>query len=262
MAEMICVAQSKGGSAKSTTAVNLAAAYARDKQRVLILDLDAQSTTSDWLGFHDAENQSDLLECMLGDMELQSAIRSTSVENLDLVPASQHLYQIHNHLADEVAADTLLSFALRDVLTSYDKIIVDCPPSLGIAAYNAMYACKNIILPIETSFVAMRAVRSMMKVVNLMQERRDESINILGIIASRADMRQKSCQQAIDMMRESFNGTVFDTVITDAVALKDAPAHEQTIFQYQPNSKSAKQFQKLATEIQSRLGKGRMKNAA
>ena len=108
----------------------------------------------------------------------------------------------------------------------------------------------------------MRAVRSMMKVVNLMQERRDESINILGIIASRADMRQKSCQQAIDMMRESFNGTVFDTVITDAVALKDAPAHEKTIFQYQPSSKSAKQFQQLANEIQSRLGKGRMKNAA
>ena len=245
MTKMICISSAKGGTAKSTSAVNLAAAYARKKQRVLLCDFDAQSTTSDWLGFHDADGQSDLLECLLGEREIETAIRDTNVDGLYLVPASMHLYQIHNHLADEIAPDTLLSIALKPILTSFDKIIVDCPPSMGLAAYNAMYACKNIILPIETSFVAMRAIRSMMKVVQLMQERRDSDINIVGIIASRADMRQKSCQQAIGQMRESFGDTVFDTVITDAVALKDAPAHEQSIFEYMPRSKSAQQFESL-----------------
>ena len=135
---------------------------------------------------------------------------------------------------------------------------------MGVLAYNAIYAAKNLLIPVETSYIAMRAIRSIMKVVELMQQRRDDSISIVGLLASRVDVRQTSCKQALELLDNHFSNILLDTFINDAVAVKDSVAYGQSVICYKPKSKSAKQFLDLATEIDKRLTKSvkGKKNAA
>jgi chromosome partitioning protein len=255
MAKKITILTSKGGSGKTTTAVNLSAALATQGKRCLLVDLDPQCSCSDWLGYTDAEEQSFILDALLGNADISDGIQQTYLDNLHLLPCSMHLFQAETHLSNEIANDTLLSMALESVDEQYDYIVIDVTPTMGVLAYNAIYAAKNLLIPVETSYIAMRAIRSIMKVVELMQQRRDDSISIVGLLASRVDVRQTSCKQALELLDNHFSNILLNTFINDAVAVKDSVAYGQSVICYKPKSKSAKQFLDLAIEIDKRLTK-------
>jgi len=259
----ITVINSGGGVAKTSTAVNLAASLAHKGHRVCAVDFDAQSTMSDWLGHDIADQQHLLLDILLGELEVKEALKQTYIPNLHLIPSSHHLYQAERHLADEVASDTLLDIALSQLDESYDFCVIDTPPQLGILSYNAMLAAPaGLIVPCEASYKSLKAMKALIRVVQLMKQRRCEEISILGILASRVDLRTSSSVQSVDILRENFGQLVFNTVITEAVAMKDAPAHHKAVMDYLPQSKTATQVEELTQEVLHRLNREGQSHAA
>ena len=252
--DRITIINSGGGVAKTSTSVNLAACLAKSDRRVLVIDLDGQGTASDWL-WHDAgDKQSLLLDVMLGEITAKDAIQNTYLPTLDIIPSSFHLYQAEKHLSDEIGNDSLLKIALDEIENDYDFVVIDTPPQLGILSYNAMIASPNgLIVPCEASYKSLKAMKALMRVVNLMRARRCSEIELLGILATRVDARTKSSTQTLDILRDSFGGLVFESVINEAVAMKDAPAHKKSVIDYQPSSKSAKQLIEFANEVVQRI---------
>lgn len=259
----ITVINSGGGVAKTSTAVNLAASLAHKGSKVIAVDFDAQSTMSDWLGHDIADQQHLLLDVLLGERAAEEAIKQTYIPNLHLLPSSHHLYQAERHLSDEVAADSLLNIALESLDQNYDYAVIDTPPQLGILSYNAMLASPaGLLVPCEASYKSLKAMKALMKVIELMKARRSNEIGILGILASRVDLRTSSSVQSVDILRENFGQLVFSTVITEAVAMKDAPAHHKAVQDYLPQSKTAKQVEELTLEVLERLSREGQKHAA
>lgn len=259
----ITVMNSGGGVAKTSTAVNLAASLSHTGERVLLVDLDAQGTASDWLGYDTSDRQSLLLDVLLGEISTSESIKKTYLEKLDVIPSSFHLYQAERHLSDEVANDTLLKIALDQVADSYDWVVLDTPPQIGILSYNSMLAAPaGLIVPCEASYKSLKAMKALMKVIELMRDRRCPEINLLGVLASRVDMRTKSSIQSVEILRENFGDVVFDTVVTESVVMKDAPSHHKAVVDYSPKSKTAKQVKAFAQEVIARTNQGVLKNAA
>ena len=261
--QSITITNSGGGVAKTSTAVNLAATLSQNGDQVLIVDLDAQGSASDWLGHDVSDRQHLLLDVLLGELDTVDAIQTTYLDNLDLIPSSFHLYQAEKHLSDEVAADTLLKIALEQVEDSYDWVVLDTPPQIGILSYNAMLAAPSgLIIPCEASYKSLHAMKALMRVIKLMKTRRCSDINLLGILPSRVDLRTKSSIEAVDVLKDTFGEYVFDTLITESVVMKDAPSHHLSVVDYAPKSKTAKQIKQFTDEVKQRLSKRMTVNAA
>ena len=261
--ERITIINSGGGVAKTTTALNLAASLAKSGSRVLAIDLDGQGTSSDWLSGPAGDQQQLLLDVILGEVSAKDAAQNTYISNLDLIPASFHLYQAEKHLAEEIGADSLLKIALDGVEDEYDYAVIDTPPQLGILSYNAMIASPSgLIVPCEASYKSLKAMKALMRVINLMKARRCSEIEMLGILASRVDARTKSSVQTVDILRDAFGGLVFDSIINEAVAMKDAPSHHKAVMDYLPKSKSAKQVTAFSEEVIQRIQCRGVRNAA
>ena len=253
---------SGGGQAKTSTCHSVGTALALDGKRVLLVDIDGQSSLSSWCGIRDNESQSDLLDVLRGEMPIRDAIRQTYIENCHILPASLHLYQAERHFADEIAADNLLNMALADIDGQYDWICIDTPPQMGILGYQSMIAAQNLIIPVEASWKSLQAMNGLLKVINIMRERRCPELQITGILPSRVDQRQTSCKQSVELLRDNFGQLVFENIITDSVVMKDAFAHGKSVVDYAPDSKTTKQVKAVIGEINCRMNEGEIQNAA
>lgn len=257
--EILAIAQSKGGVGKSATAHSLASAFA-EKGRTLLIDLDPQSSVSAHCGFFAAETQSLLLDAMLGAISPDEAITDTTVPNLFLVPGTWKLYSAAKIFAEEVGSDGLLESMLGRMESQFDKVIIDTAPSVSVLSYNAMISSDSIIVPCETSHSSLLAMKSLLKVVELLQQRRCPTVNISAIVPTRVG-RNKSAQQSIDVLRSTFGELITQTVISEAAAIRDCSSAAKSIFQYRPKSKSSAEYKALAAEITART-KERRSNAA
>lgn len=252
----VAVICSKGGTGKSSTSVALASIFASENtsKPTLLIDLDGQGSASDALGFDNHDGQQMLLSSMLGEMPVKDAVVETTVENLDLIPASWNLYSAASHFHDVVGADGLLEAMLKPLENQYFAVIIDCPPNIGILNYNAAIAAKNgLLVPCEASHSAMRSMNSLLRVVTLLQQRRCPTVHILGITPTRVVRSTNSGKEAVSLLRESFGDLVTSTEIDEAVAIRDCPSHRKPITEYKPKSKAAKQYRALAKEILNRI---------
>jgi chromosome partitioning protein len=253
---------SGGGQAKTSTCHSVGTALALAGKRVLLIDIDGQCSLSSWCGIQDNEQQHDLLDVLRGDMSISAAIRHTYIESCHILPASLHLYQAERHFADEIAADNLLNIALQGIADSYDVCCIDTPPQMGILGYQSMIAAKNLIIPVEASWKSLQAMNGLLKVINIMRDRRCPELSITGILPSRVDTRQTSCNQSVDLLRQNFGELVFDTIITDSVVMKDAFAHGKSVIDYAPDSKTTQQIKSIIMEINSRMNTEDIADAA
>lgn len=260
----ICILNSSGGAAKTSTAVNLASCLAKRSRRVLLVDLDGQGTASTWLGQESNETQSNLLEGLLGERKPEDCITETPQDSLFLMGSSYHLYNAEKFLSNEVEPHTLLNLLLNQIDGEYDYAVIDTPPQLSALVYNGILAApSNLLIPAEASFKCLSAMRALIRVIEQLQQRRDESIEIVGIVATRVDKRTKSAKEAVEYLRESFGNLVLTTEITEAVVQRDAPGFNQSVLDYKPKSVSAKQIRDFTEEVLGRIeGKERRTNAA
>jgi chromosome partitioning protein len=244
----IAILNQKGGSGKTTTTVNLAAALVERGRKVLVIDLDPQASTTAWYGY--TEQTKSLLNVFTQDINISTAITQTSINSLKLIPASTWLIGLEKALAHEVGSELILKRKLLALdHTEWDYILIDCPPTLGILAINALCAVDELIIPVESRIMALSGLVQLLQTVDVIKERLNNALKITGIVACRVDSRTKHSKEIVDELRSKFKDLVFDTIIRENVKLAEAPSFSKPILEYDTESRGALDYRLLAQEV-------------
>jgi len=246
---ILSIVNNKGGVGKTTSAVSLAAAFARNEYRTLLVDLDAQGSASLSLGIARADLSPSSAEVLLEGLPIASAIRPSSVERLAILPGSMALASADLALSDVKGREAVLKAALAPVRSSYDYIILDCPPSLGLLTVNALTASEYFIIPLTPDYLALEGLVNLMEAVDRIRAGIGKVAELLGILLTYCDYRLNSTNEIIGMIRDHYGRRVFKTEIKGSVRLREAPSFGKTIFDFAPRSSGAESYALLAREI-------------
>jgi chromosome partitioning protein len=244
----LAVANHKGGSGKTTTAVNLAACLAQRGRRVLLIDLDAQASASSWLT-GDARDDG-LLDLFAGKRQLAELVRPSRTDGLDVVPASSALTGIDRALAGEPGVETILRSELLCLPPRrWQYIIADCPPALGILTTNALTAVREVLVPVEAHVMALNGLAQLRQTLDLVRRRLNPELVLAGVLACRVDGRTRHAQEVLMELRQHFGQQVYRVVIRENVRLAECPSFAEPIIRYAPASTGAADYQALADEV-------------
>ena len=256
MGKSYAIFNQKGGVGKTTTNINLGACLARKGKRVLLVDIDPQGNTTSGLGLVKRELRDTLYEALtMEEYDVHKAVYNTETKNLDIIPASVDLSGAEVELIQIFGREILLRNVLAQVKDEYDFIFIDCPPSLGLLTVNALVAADGVIIPIQCEFYALEGVSQLMKTVELVRREMNRNLQITGVILSMFDGRTNLGLQVVQEVKRFFGNKVFKTVIPKNVRLAEAPSYGLSIVDYDPSSKGAKAYKKLADEFVQREGR-------
>ena len=242
MGKIISIINQKGGVGKTTTAVNLAAELADKGHKTLLIDEDAQGNSTSGLS-KDVKFGKDLYDVLLDDADAKEAAVKTAVKKLWLLPSSIDLAGAEIEIAGLPEREFLLRKKLAAIKDSYDYILIDCPPSLGLLTLNALVASDSIIIPIQAEFYALEGLSQ------LVSRKLNPSLHILGILLTMFDGRTNLSLQVAEEVKKYFGSKVFRTVIPRTVKLSEAPSFGEPILTYAPKSKGAEAYKKLSREV-------------
>jgi len=249
--KIVAIANQKGGVGKTTTAVNLGVALAEKKLRVLLIDLDPQANATSALGMHEVEGES-IYESLLGGASIANKILPTRIDQLFIIPADLDLAGAEVEIArmpDHLTrlARTLSTFRSDE---TFNLVLLDCPPSLGILMTNALAAADEILTPIQCEYFALEGL---VKIVRVVEQVRDSGANdqveIGGIVMTMFDSRTNLSEQVVNEVRQHFGERVYRTVIPRTVRLSEAPSFGKSILEYDPSGVGASAYRSLAREF-------------
>lgn len=252
MAQIIALANQKGGVGKTTTSVNLGAALAQAGQRVLLVDIDAQGNATSGSGIDKSELERDSYDVIVDNVSLRDVIVPT--DNYDLVPATIQLSGAEIELADKDAREYRLKTALATVNDDYDFILIDNPPALGLLTVNAFTAADAILIPVQTEFYALEGLGQLLNTIELVRQQFNAELDIAGILLTMYDGRTNLAKQVAEEVRQYFGDKVYDTVIPRTVRLSEAPSYGQAIIDFDPRSVGAQVYTELAQEVLKQYG--------
>jgi chromosome partitioning protein len=247
MSRIFTVINNKGGTGKTTTALNLGAALAEMKKKVLLIDLDSQCNMSSALGVTASENHIGSL--MLGKCEFADAVQSHN--NIDLLPATDKLLEYEVMINTEPGREYLLSESIAKLKDKYDYIIIDCPPSLGIFSINSLVAADFFIVPMQTENFAFIGLDKILQVADKVKKRLNPALELAGIVLIRYTSRVKFSQAVVSNIEANsqIGKKIFRTKVRQDINLMESSAFSQSIFEYAPKSRGAEDFNHLAKEI-------------
>jgi chromosome partitioning protein len=259
VAVAISIVNQKGGVGKTTTTVNLGAAIAQRGNKVLLIDIDAQSNLTTHLGLGVKEDPNDLTEVeqgpewtvydvLKGTKRIQDVVIKRS-DNLHIVPSSLLLSAADLELGGVVGRELLLKRAIDKVRDQYDVILIDCPPTLGLLSLNALAAVDKVIVPVQSEYLALHGVRQLLDTIDQVRGVYNQALIVGGVLICLHDSRKRLARAVADTIRAYFGELVFTTIIRENVALAEAPAKGQTIFEYMPKSSGAEDYSALAEEV-------------
>jgi len=251
----IAVAMQKGGSGKTTTTVNLAAAFAEKGFRVLVVDVDPQANATTWYAVRDAGKG--IFACLCENARIDGIITHTAVQGVDIAPSSAWLVGAERALVAEVGAETILRRRLKEIADRYDVALIDTPPTLGILTVGALVAADQVLVPVEAHVLALNGLAQLMTTIETVRDRLNEKLELLGIVASRVDARTRHGVEVVEELRKRFPAETCKTVIRENIRLAEAPSFGQPITLYDTKSAGAEDYRALATEVIGRWeGKG------
>ncbi|MBZ6004051.1 ParA family protein [Leuconostoc gelidum subsp. aenigmaticum] len=252
MAQIIALANQKGGVGKTTTSVNLGAALAQAGKRVLLVDIDAQGNATSGSGVDKSELERDSYDVMVDLVPIREVIVPT--DNYDLVPATIQLSGAEIELAGQEKREYRLKKALSEVNDDYDFILIDNPPALGLLTVNAFTASDAILIPVQTEFYALEGLGQLLNTIELVRQQFNADLDISGILLTMYDGRTNLAKQVSEEVRNYFGDKVYTTVIPRSVRLSEAPSYGQAIIDFDPRSIGSKVYSELAQEVLKQYG--------
>ncbi|MBO0587557.1 ParA family protein [Sporosarcina sp. E16_8] len=249
MGRIIAIANQKGGVGKTTTSVNLSACLAHIGKKVLLIDTDPQGNATSGVGVNKGEVQQCIYDILIDDINIKDVIRSTKVENLDIVPATISLAGAEIELVSTISREVRMKHAIQEAKDLYDYIIIDCPPSLGLLTINALTAADSIIIPVQCEYYALEGLSQLLSTIRLVQKHLNEDLMIDGVLLTMFDARTNLGIQVIDEVKKYFQDKVYKTIIPRNVRLSEAPSHGEPIIIYDSRSRGAEVYLELAKEV-------------
>jgi chromosome partitioning protein len=248
---IIAIANQKGGVGKTTTAVNLGAALAELDFRVVVVDLDPQGNATTGLGVNARDVQYSIYDVIMNDTPAMDAVEPTSLKNLFVIPATLDLAGAEIELVPAFSREQKLKRALDTIRDDYDIIIIDCPPSLGLLTVNGLAAADDVIVPIQCEYYALEGLGQLLRNVASVRSVLNPTLDVRGIVLTMHDTRTRLADQVETEVREHFGARVYKTVVPRTVRLAEAPSFGQPIIVFDPTSRGAKAYRKLAKEVSS-----------
>ena len=246
---VIAILNQKGGSGKTTTTVNLGATLAEMGKKVLLIDLDPQASTSLWYGVKDKGKA--LYELFTNhEAVFSSAVVPTQVENVQIIPSSALLSNVEKMLFSHAKPEHVLKDKLGNHQgADWDYVLIDCPPTLGTLALNALAAAQEVLVPVETHVMALHGLVQLLKTISHVKEQINPNLKIGGILACRVDVRTKHAQEVITQLKQRFADQVFQSTIRENIKLAEAPLYSKPIIHYENNCHGSEDYRSLADEI-------------
>ena len=249
MTKIIAICNQKGGVGKTSTAISLASCLALEGKKTLLVDLDPQGNATSGLGIDKKSVQKSIYHALLEDIPISEVISLTCLENLFLIPANEHLSGTEVELVSELGREGKLKKALAALDASFQFVLIDCPPSLGLLTVNALTGAHSVIIPVQCEYYALEGLGQLMKTITLIKDNLNTSLEIEGIVMTMADFRTNLTQEVIDEVKKHFGDKVYKTVIPRNIRLSEAPGFGKPIFLYDEHSEGAKKYRELAKEF-------------
>jgi chromosome partitioning protein len=252
-ASIIVVANQKGGVGKTTTAISVAAALAQQSIQVLLVDSDPQANCTSGIGVRLPEGHPSIYEVLNDGLDVEKVIESTNVPNLSLLPSSIDLAGAEIELVSVLSREQQLRRALNATREHFDIVIVDCPPSLGLLTINALSAADGVVVPIQCEYYALEGLGALTRNAELVRQNLNPNLKITGFAMTMYDGRTKLSHEVANEVRRHFGDLVFQTRIPRSVRLAEAPSYGQPITVFDPSSRGAVAYHRLAGEIWERV---------
>lgn len=250
MTKIIAIANQKGGVGKTTTAINLAASLAALKKKVLLIDADPQANATSGLGIDPKKLQSSVYECLVDDYPIASAVVPVEgVEGLDLLGSRIDLVGAELELINKPGREKVLRAMLEGMNVTYDYLLIDCSPSLGLITVNALTAAHSLIIPVQAEYFALEGISKLLNTVRIIKAKLNSRLHIEGFLLTMYDARLRLANQIYEELKSHFGDMVFTTVIPRNTRLSEAPSHGLPAMLYDPQSRGAISHLQLAQEL-------------
>jgi chromosome partitioning protein len=252
-ARVVAMANQKGGVGKTTTTINLGAAFVELGEQVLLIDMDPQGSLGVGLGVEPHAREATVYNLLMQDgTTLDEALVETATRGLHLLPANIDLAAAELLLVQETAREQALSRVVQRLAHRYDRILIDCPPSLGLLTINGLTAANSVIVPLECEYFALRGMTLLMQTLERVRDRLNPQLELEGIVATMFDGRTLHAREVLARVKEAFGDAVFDTQVNKTIRFAEAPVAGEPILSYDSDSRGANAYRDLALEVRAR----------
>ena len=252
MGKIIAFSNQKGGVGKTTTCVNMSSYIATKGKNCLLVDLDPQGNATSGLGFAKSDIKNSVYNVLIDEMPLEDAVIKTCIDNLDILPSSIDLAGAEVELVYVKDRERVLRKVLQKAKDTYDYIMIDCPPSLGLLTINALASSDTVIIPIQSEYYALEGLSQLMNTIKLVVKHLNESLKIEGVVLTMKDNRAIISRQITDEIKKYFGKRVYETAIPRNIRLAEAPSHGVPILLHDTKCSGAKAYLALTEEFLSK----------
>ena len=248
MGKIIAIANQKGGVGKTTTSVNLSALLAKKGKKVVLIDADPQGNATSGLGV-DKDVEKSLYDVLINEEPVAGTLQDTVEKNLKICPSNMNLAGAEVELVSQMSREHRLKEQLEGIKDKFDYIFIDCPPSLGLITLNSFTASDSVLIPVQCEYYALEGLGQLLNTINLVKKHLNKSLEIEGALLTMYDIRTNLSNQVVKEVKKYFDDKVYKTVIPRNVRLSEAPSFGMPITMYDPKSKGARSYEKLAKEF-------------